>query len=74
MFHMRAVIQQKYMYRPRWDAKSVHELMFNFTTQEPTAMPLKRKRGLFTNPSCVLLLKNMVGRGEVDAELELEVC
>jgi hypothetical protein len=28
--------------------------------------PPKRKMGLFSNPSCVVLLKNMVGPGEVD--------
>ncbi|KAG5191406.1 putative DNA-damage repair protein drt111 [Tribonema minus] len=31
------------------------------------------KRGLFSNPTCVLLLKNMVGAGEVDSDLEGEV-
>lgn len=39
----------------------------------PTPMaPPPRKRGLFSNPTRVLLLKNMVGPGEVDAELEGE--
>jgi len=35
--------------------------------------PPKRKMGLFSNPSCVVLLKNMVGRGEVD-EMLAEEC
>lgn len=35
--------------------------------------PPKRKMGLFSNPSCVVLLKNMVGPGEVD-EMLAEEC
>lgn len=31
----------------------------------------KRKRALFRNPTTVLLLKNMVGPGEVDPELQV---
>ncbi|CAM9975945.1 unnamed protein product [Pylaiella littoralis] len=36
------------------------------------APPARKKRGLFSNPTRVLLLKNMVGPGEVDDELEAE--
>eukprot|EP00904_Undaria_pinnatifida_P005629 jgi/Undpi1/2196/HiC_scaffold_12.g05582.m1 len=36
------------------------------------AQPPRKKRGLFSNPTRVLLLKNMVGPGEVDDDLEGE--
>eukprot|EP00903_Cladosiphon_okamuranus_P012880 g12028.t1 len=38
----------------------------------PAPPPARKKRGLFSNPTRVLLLKNMVGPGEVDDELEGE--
>ncbi|CAM9551982.1 unnamed protein product [Ascophyllum nodosum] len=38
----------------------------------PLPPPARKKRGLFSNPTRVLLLKNMVGPGEVDDELEGE--
>lgn len=39
----------------------------------PPGPAAKKKRALFRNPTTVLLLKNMVGPGEVDSELEKEV-
>ncbi len=37
-----------------------------------TVATTKRKRGLFSNPTKVVLLKNMVGPGEVDDDLQAE--
>eukprot|EP00624_Nannochloropsis_granulata_P007651 evm.model.NODE_8908_length_28186_cov_23.573193.1 len=40
--------------------------------QQQQQQQKKKKRGLFSNPTKVVLLKNMVGPGQVDDDLQAE--